>query len=272
LNKNKIQAIRPQKIVEARFDLTAKQNDILDIVFSKVKNDNKLEYEINLYDYIDIYHKGDTNAYRDFKNAVLSFKGKGFNLSLNGNDKTFMVWFQRITYDANGCITVVLNSELHDIFVKMKEKDLDENIKKKDKRIYYFIKYPMNFKSIYSKRFYCYLKSFEDTKWRIDSLEDLRKKLECENSYSEFRDFKRYVIRKAQEEINKSSDIYFDYETIIEKRKVCKIKFIIKKNPNKNIKEIKLTEEQISATKDNSELDILVQQVQDIITKKYINI
>jgi len=37
-------------------------------------------------------------------------------------------------------------------------------------QLIYKIEYPLNFRSIYSKRLYYYLKRFEDTGWRIDKL------------------------------------------------------------------------------------------------------
>ncbi|WP_419469238.1 replication initiation protein [Clostridium botulinum] len=113
------------------------------------------------------------------------------------------------------------------------------------KRIYYKLEYPLNFNSMYSKRIYYYLKSFEDTGWRIDNLDTLRKKLYCPKSYNKYTDFKRFVLKPAYKEINDYSDISFEYEEIKEKRKVVAIKFLIQRN---KIQE----QEVISKNKENS--------------------
>ena len=42
---------RPETIIEARFSLTKRQNDVLDMVFSSIEDDNKLRYEIDVVKY-----------------------------------------------------------------------------------------------------------------------------------------------------------------------------------------------------------------------------
>ena len=67
--------------------------------------------------------------------------------------------------------------------------------------------------------------------WDID-LEDLRDSvLDCkgQESYQEYKVFKRDVLDPAVEEINKKTDCHFTYEAIKRGRKVAKIKFIYQK-------------------------------------------
>ena len=73
---------RPEAIIEARFNLTKKQNDIVDMVFASIEDDGKLEYQIDLTKYGKLYNiKDKSNIYRDLKKAVCNFEGKGFSLS-----------------------------------------------------------------------------------------------------------------------------------------------------------------------------------------------
>ena len=74
------------------------------------------------------------------------------------------------------------------------------------------------------------LKSFEDTGWRIDKIDDLKYKLGCPESYKNYAIFKQKVLDMAFKEINKSGDIKFKYESIKKGRKVISIKFIITSN------------------------------------------
>lgn len=46
-------------------------------------------------------------------------------------------------------------------------------------------------------------------------------------SYSNFKDFRRYVLEKAQKEINELTDISVYYEPITKGRKTIKVKFTI---------------------------------------------
>ncbi|MBZ9626349.1 RepB family plasmid replication initiator protein [Clostridium sp. FP2] len=96
------------------------------------------------------------------------------------------------------------------------------------KRIYYHIKYTLNFSCIYSKRIYYYLKSYEDTGWRIDNLDALRDKLQSPKSYKKYSDFRRFALEPAHAEINSNSDIKFKYEEVKTGNKVIALKFSIK--------------------------------------------
>jgi len=216
--RGKYVAVRPDSLIEARYDLTPKQNDILDIVLSRVENDDNYLYDLDIADYKLLYKTNSSNIYRDFKKAVKEFEGKGFYLIDTKNSKEiFFAWFASIAYlDKEGKIVVEIGQRLKSLLVEMK------------KRIFYKIEYPLNFSSVYSKRIYYYLKSFQDTGWRIDEINALRKKLYCPDSYDKYSFFKNKVLDQARREINSSSDIDFEYIPIKSGRKVSYIKFFIK--------------------------------------------
>lgn len=218
--KGKFIAVRPDNVIEARYDLTSKQNDILDMVLSEVQDDGKHLYELNLDKYKKLYKKGDTNIYRDLKAAIKTFEGKGFYITKpSENKQIFFVWFASIYYSDNeGKIILEIGQKLKELLLEMK------------KKTFYKIEYPINFTSIYSKRIYYYLKRFEDTGWRIDNLNDLRTKLQCPESYEKYSFFKIKVLDQAYKEINEYSDIRFEYEGIKSGRKVTGIKFTIESN------------------------------------------
>ena len=220
---------RPETIIEARFSLTKRQNDVLDMVFSIIGNDNKLRYEIDVAKYSILYNiKDKSNIYRDIKKAVKTFEGKGFSLTTKNENKKehriYFAWFSSIEYiEGEGKIVLELGQRLKEILLNAK------------KASFYQLKYSLNFHNIYSKRMYYYLKSFENsngngTGWRIDNLDELRTKLECPKSYDMYYEFKRLVLNPACEEINGSSDISFEYEEIKTKSKVTSLRFNIKVN------------------------------------------
>lgn len=215
---NKI-AIRSDSIIEARYSLTARQNNIIDMLLSDLNNDDKTTYEIRVDSYKNLYHMDTSNIYRDLRNAVDSFKGKGFKtIDDNTGNEVYYVWFSKIEYvPKEGKIKVNIDKDLKKLLYEVK------------KKIYYNIEYTLNFSSAYSQRVYFYLKSFEDTKWRKDKVEDLILKLECPNSYKNFANFKKYVLEVAKSEINGNSDILFDYTAEKTGKKVTHVFFTIKK-------------------------------------------
>ncbi|MBU3130441.1 replication initiation protein [Clostridium tagluense] len=225
MNKN-LEAIRPNGLIEARHELTSKENNIIDLVLNTIKDDNKYKYEIDIEKYKKVYILGSTNVYRDLKNTTneLFEKHNKFSIKdkLTGRERKF-VWFSMLEYIPNeGKIMFEVGDTLKTMMLEMK------------KRIYYKIEYPINFKSLYSKRIYYMLKSFEDTGWRIDKIEDLKYKLNCPETYKNFAIFKLKVLDMAQKEINNASDINFAYEPIKTGRKVTSIKFTITTNKARN--------------------------------------
>jgi plasmid replication initiation protein len=212
-------AVRSDSIIEARFSLTAKQNELLDMLLCEIENDEQYQYLISVDKYKQYYDTDTSNLYRDLKKAAKDFEGKGFRIVNKAtSEEIYYSWFSKIHYKPK-------KAEIQ-VNVDLDFKKLLWEVKKK---IYYDIKNTLNFSSAYSQRLYYYLKSFEDTGWRIDSIEKLQTKLECPPSYKNFADFKRAVLEVAYNEINATSDICFEYETQKTGRKVTGLKFSIKK-------------------------------------------
>ena len=224
MGENKIIAIRPESIIEARYSLTTRQNNIIDMLLSEISEDDNLSYTFDVDKYRHLIEGDTSNIYRDLKKAVKGFEGnKGLNLK-DGNtgEEIWFAWFSKIHYKPKyGKIEVNIDKDLKSILYEAK------------KRIYYDLKYTLNFKSFYSQRYYYYAKSFEDTGWRLDRIEDLIYKLECPNSYKNFANLKKNVLDKAYEEINKT-DISIEFQPIKTGKKVTHMKTLIKPK-NKNI-------------------------------------
>jgi len=217
LKKGQYVATRTENIIEARFSLTSKQNDILDMLMCEIENDDRYQYVLSVDKYKELYHLDTSNIYRDLEKAVKSFEGKGFRLlnKITG-DEIYYAWFSKIHYKKKiGEIQVNIDLDFKKLLCEVK------------KRIYYQIEYTLNLKSVYSKRVYYYLKSFEDTGWRIDCIDALQQKLECPKSYKNFAIFKQNVLDRSNKEINEGSDINFKYEIIKDGNKFSKIKFFV---------------------------------------------
>lgn len=208
-------AFRPQSIVEARYNLDRRQNDIMDIAFGMIDDQvDKKEYSIRVADVKEYYNIEDkSHAYRFLKQAVESLEGKGFKLKKDEDTSIFYPWFSKITY------VRARDEENSHIDFKMDD-DLKRMIVESRRGAYYSIRYAINLSNKYAKRLY-YL--FQDRKnWNQKNpdletgaftiaIEELLRMLDCPKSYK-YTDFKRYVIKPSMEQINGSTDIYFEYE------------------------------------------------------------
>ncbi len=87
-------------------------------------------------------------------------------------------------------------------------------------------KYLLQFKSEYSKRIYMLLSQWKNIEKKIYSVEDLRTILSVPTKYL-YAEFKRTVIKKAEAELLKNSDIFFTFKEIKQGRKVTDIVFHI---------------------------------------------
>lgn len=239
-------AFRPQSIIEARFDLNRRQNDVLDLVFGMVGSEEDSEentrYIIKVSDAKKLYDiKDQSNAYKYLIDGVKKFKKggiSGFQLKVDEDTDIWYAWFTRIAYykaenEENSRIELDIHPDLKKMIIQSKQGS------------YYRIEYSLNLESKYSKRIYYYLAdhrkypNYQGSEKGIFKVEvkELMKMLQCPNSYK-YGDFKRKALLPAYEEINGCTDIDFEYEEIEGKtakgqRAIVEIKFKVKDSPKR---------------------------------------
>lgn len=104
----------------------------------------------------------------------------------------------------------------------------------------YFLSNIANMKSAYAVRLYeiaiMYLNaSKQDQKKFKKTIEDLKKHLDISEKYKHFFNFKARVLESAKKEINKHSDITFNYRVIKLGRSPYEIEFTVSRKPQKSI-------------------------------------
>lgn len=212
--KSRHLAIRPSEVIEAKYSLSKRQSDLVDMVLQQVQDDDNVKFRVDMKKYCEIAGIKYEDDSREFKAIAESFsENTGFYLG--EGYIYFTSWFASITYIGNSIIEIELSAKLKEIILNCK------------RAIFYKPNIPIGLKSKHTPRMYYFLKLYEDTGFRIDKIETLKRMLECED-YNYY-DFKRYVIEPAKNEINNSetSDIKFDYEPIKVGRSVEAIKFKI---------------------------------------------
>ncbi|MDA2396829.1 replication initiation protein [Bacillus cereus] len=90
-------------------------------------------------------------------------------------------------------------------------------------------------KSTYAIRIYELLKQYEDIKERTICIRDLRYYLDAIDVYPNYANFKQRVLKPSQKELNRKTDIFFEFEEIKLGRKVHKIRFIIRSQKKKDV-------------------------------------
>ncbi len=257
-------AFRPQTIIEARYDLDRRQNDILDILLGIVGEGDDTEentrYEINISDVKHLYNLQDeSNAYSYLQKAVKKFEGLGFRLKEDEGTDIYYPWFSKIKYqkkrgdEGRSKIVLDLHPEVKEMIISAKQ------------GAYYRIEYPLNLTKKYSKRLYYLLKdkeNFNGGTFTI-SFDELRKMMKIPDSYANG-NVKREMLDKSYEEINGNTDISFEYELIYEKlpsgqRSIGAVRFKVKKvKRNRTIVEYETIDK-------NGKSFIATEEEQDII-------
>jgi plasmid replication initiation protein len=145
----------------------------------------------------------------------------------------------------------------------------------KEKFTQYQLANILSMKSKYSPRIYEILKCNEFKKQGYTEIElvELRRLLKAENIYPLYGDFKRRILIQAQKELNKLSDISFEFEEIKTGRTITALKFYIKANitAQKEISATKLDAEPTAPKKKISEDEAFgVKRVLELMTEKNI--
>ena len=271
-------AFRPQTIIEARYDLDRRQNDIIDILLGIVGEGNDTEentrYEINISDVKHLYNLQDeSNAYAYLQKAVKKFEGLGFRLKEDEGTDVFYPWFSKIKYqkkrgdEGRSKIVLDLHPEVKQMIMSAKQ------------GAYYRIEYPLNLTKKYSKRLYYLLKDRENFNGGtfVISFQELRKMMKVPDSYANG-NVKREILDKPYEEINGNTDIAFEYQLIYEKlpsgqQSIGAVQFKVQKlKPNKTVVEYETIEkngETVTATEEEQEIiDVFscsVKEARDIL-------
>ena len=193
-------AFRPMSIIDARYNLSIRENDILDVLFSKIESDNILDYRITTSELLK-YYKDSSNVYRNLKESVHSLMGKTFMLYREG-DLTEYAWISYARYHAGKkgeevYIDLQISSKLKDLILEAKQ------------GIFYKPSESIALTGKYSKQLYYHLCSKSKLKTYTDTFSDLLCRL---NANYEYKDFKRRVLKPAIEEINEKTDLEITYK------------------------------------------------------------
>lgn len=211
-------------IRKSRFSLTLTEQRIILYLISKIKPNDRdlLEYEFNIKDFCEVCGIDYINNLSQLKETIKSLRDKSIWITLPNGAETLVSWIEKpYLYQNSGNIKIRLDRDMIPYLLQLKEN---------------FTKYELiailALKSKFSLRMYELFKSYEYLGKYEVSLEQLRKVMMLETEYKSTKDFKRYVIDKAVDEINTFTDLEIEYEVVKTGRSITGFIFTIHKPDN----------------------------------------
>lgn len=213
-------------VQNSRFDLSATEQKTINFLISLVKpkqNENDIqpiEYEFEIQDYCKVcgidYKTGEN--YKMVRNTLKSLVSKVVVVTLPDGTETSVNWINKFwSNKGSGKAKIRFDEDLAPYIFELRENTT---------RFELLNILPM--KSKYSVRMYEICRSYCYQKSHTFDLVELRKMLEIpENELTRYPDFRRRVLEKSQEEINRYSDLNIYFEPIKKGRSMVKIQIHI---------------------------------------------
>lgn len=218
----KVTLYQDNAITRARYDLSASQKNVMYMVMSQLgKSDTAdTQYYISIKDLERAC--GKSMNYKQIKEEIDNLVTKKIDIKTpSGNDLTTTFVASAEYLKGRGLVEITLAKPIRPYFFDLKS---------------HFTAFrastALTISSKYSKRIYELLSSYKNLQTVEVSLEELKKDLfiidkNKKDYYPRPAQFEARVLKKAQIELLKSSDLNFGYELIKKGRKVDKVRFTI---------------------------------------------
>lgn len=257
--------VKNDALIEAHYRLSLGEQRLVLTLASKIKHDDMVfrEFDFKIIEFCELLGLNISSGgnYINLQNTCKKIAERVVKIN-TGNGWKIFPWLHHVEYlEKEGRIKIQFHEYLAPYLLYVKD-----NIYTK-----YKLDQVLHFKSQYSIRVYELLKEvikeFKSEGEKIIEVKTLREILGIkEKEYSRHFDFKKNVLLQAQKDINKLSDLYFDFEEPKVGGKVKYIKFLINKEKIKlNVAEIneKYQEEM------NAPIDELAMNLYTLVYKKY---
>lgn len=213
------------KLISAHYDLSLEEQRIILTLASMIQPEDEefKSYEFKIKEFIKLLGVSTKTKYTDIPKITENLMKK--IIKIREDKKLIQVsWLSSAVYnERTGTVILRFDPNLKPYLLKLNE--LFTSFK---------LANVLNLKSKYAIRIYEILKSYEyrKNKYTVIEISELRLMLGISDTeYNRYDNFKRKVILQAQKEINKKTDLSFDFEEIKTGKKVTSLKFIISKNP-----------------------------------------
>lgn len=218
---------KSNKLIEANYKLgVVEQKLILCLVsFIQPSDEDFKTYTITVRQFYEMLGVKGTPKYSELRDITRQLMQKVFEIRID-NKIIQASWLSYVAYRENeGKIDLRFDPFLKPYLLELKREFTS-----------YKLENVVKLNSFYSIRLYELLKQYEKIKIRTFRLTELRRILGAENIYPAYGNFKQRVLLTAQRELEKKTDISFDFKEYKNGRRVEKIGFIIKSSRSKKQK------------------------------------
>lgn len=246
-------------IMNSHYDLSLEEQKLILTLASMVQpTDEEFKtYIFKIADFMKLLGVVDKSKYVEIPKITKELMKKVFEIK-EGNKLIQTAWLSGAVYEkGTGYVELIFSPYLKPYMLKLNTMFTQ-----------YKLANILSMKSKYAPRIYEILKCHEFKKQgyiEID-IDELRKLLKCDMIYPLYADFKRRVIEQGQKELEKMSDISFNFEEMRLGRKVTSLKFYIHTNKSNN-----KAKEEVCVTIDSDEEKLpteLISVVQTIFKEK----
>jgi hypothetical protein len=205
-------------IVNSKYAMTKNEINLLLVLLTAIdKNDE--DFKNYIFTKRDLEKKTDKKWDSiQLQKTVDGLFNKPIRIKHNSNTWERFNWFSYFKYD-NGIITCRFDKALKPYLLQLKERFVISDIK-----------HLLPMKSTYSKRMYLLLKEYFKIGSRTFKVEYLQEILKVPKSFKVYSEFKIKVLKRAEKDINKFTDLDVKFSEKKLGRKVVEISYIIRKN------------------------------------------
>ena len=232
---------KANELVEARYKFDIWEMRIFLEMLAKIRSEDSefMDYKIYLKDFVkDFFLQDNKNTYRLVKDAAKKLMGKLIETKINRGDGKMEDFISPVVTSFKGrdqdneeasYIKLSFHPDMRPFLLELKERYLT-----------YEFRNVANLSSSYYVRIYELLKQYERIGIRKMSVEGLKSMLGIELEYKSYGHFKDKILEKSKLNLNKYTDIQFDYEEITNgTRKVVDLVFHIRRNVPEHRLELK---------------------------------
>jgi plasmid replication initiation protein len=212
--------VQHNKLIESRYKLSITEQRLIKLLISMIEpqDEDFKQYEIRVSELASLLDIKGGDVYLAIDKAVDRLMDAPIRF-YDGNDKVKVRWLSSSRYQRKkGLALLRFDPELKPFLLQLKEQFTS-----------YQLVNIIKLKHIYSIRIYELLKQYERIGRRRFSVEALRSVLMVgEGEYKQYRDFRRWILKVAQKELEEKTDISFEWIEEKTKRTCVAIEFIIK--------------------------------------------
>lgn len=206
-------------IVNAKYALTPSEINLILTLLTAIKKEDKdfKDYTFTLTEFNQKTKKSMTT--KDLNNTVKSLMSKPLEIYISEKKWKVFHWFSYFECD-DSLITCRFDKALKPYLLEIKDRFVISDLR---------MILPM--RSSYSKRMYLLLKEYAKIGMRTFNVEELQEILKVPKSKKEkYSKFKSFVLKKAEADINKFTDLEIKFSERKRGKKVIEVTFTIKKN------------------------------------------